>query len=89
MYNTLTIPTLKGGIRSQVTEQLEELERKRAEITKLKHALESNRVRLTEAVVEWKVSKEFSSPLSPIGEVKKEPSGTGMIAMHYFYFDLT
>lgn len=50
-------------------EQLDELESKQAEVKKMKQTLESNRVRLAEAYVEWKVSSEMGSSSS---RIKKE-----------------
>lgn len=56
----------EGEIRARVAAQKSDLATKRAQIQQLKLSLESARVRLAEAYVEWKISNEMAtSPDSP------------------------
>jgi hypothetical protein len=79
-------PDAQGEIRARVAVQKSDLASKRAQIQQLKLSLESARVRLAEAYVEWKISNEMgTSPDSPAAATFM-PSPTAAGATFSFSF---
>jgi hypothetical protein len=81
-------PDAQGEIRARVAVQKSDLASKRAQIQQLKLSLESARVRLAEAYVEWKISNEMgTSPDSPAAaSYMPSPTAAGATLSCFFLF---